>query len=93
MEPNFGGDNLELHYLDTDSFRFSFKRNKSLSEDLNFFKEDIDFSDLDPSLELYSGVNNKDNGKMKLETSPEIHLVEAVFLGSKSYSLNIKQNS
>ena len=30
---------------------------------------------------------------MKLETAPELDLDEAVFLGSKSYSFNIKQNS
>ena len=30
---------------------------------------------------------------MKLETAPELDLDEAVFLWSKSYSLNIKQNS
>ena len=30
---------------------------------------------------------------MKLETSPDLDLDEAVFLRSKSYSLNIKQNS
>ena len=30
---------------------------------------------------------------MKLETDPELDLGEAVFLRSKSYSLNIKQNS
>ena len=30
---------------------------------------------------------------MKLESAPELDLDEAVFLRSKSYSLNIKQNS
>ena len=30
---------------------------------------------------------------MKLETAPELDLDEAVFLRSKSYSLNLKQNS
>ena len=30
---------------------------------------------------------------MKLETAPELDLDEAVFLSSKSFSLNIKQNS
>ena len=30
---------------------------------------------------------------MKLETPPELDLDEAVFLRSKSYSINIKQNS
>ena len=93
MQPYFGEDNLELHYLDTDSFIFSFKPIKNLIEDLKYFKEDFDFSDLDPSHELYSKNNKKIIGKMKLETASESDLDEAVFLRSKSYSLNIKQNS
>ena len=38
MQPYFGKNNLELHYLDTDSFIFSFKPIKSLFEDLKFLK-------------------------------------------------------
>ena len=34
MQPYFGEDNLELHYLDTDSFIISFKPIKSFIEDL-----------------------------------------------------------
>ena len=93
MQPYFGEANLELHYLDTDSFIFSVKPIKSLIEDLKHFKEDFDFSDIDPSHELYSEGNKKVIGKMKLETAPEIDLYEAVFLRSKHFSLNIKQNS
>ena len=93
MQPYFGEDNLELYYLDTDSFIFSFKPIKSLIEDLKHFKDDFDFSDLDPSHELYSNENKKVIGKMKLETAPELDLDEAVFLRSKSYSLNNNQNS
>ena len=93
MQQYFGEDNFELHYLDTDSFIFSIKPIKSLIEDLKHFKEDFDFSDLDPSHELYSEDNKKVIGKMKLETAPELDLDEAVFLRSKSYSLNIKRNS
>ena len=92
MQPYFGEDKLELHYLDTDSFIFSFKPIKSLIEDLKHFKEDFGFSDLDPSHELYSKDNKKVIGKMKLETSPELDLYEAVFLRSKSYCLNIYRN-
>ena len=84
---------MELHYLDTDAFIFSFKTIKSLIDDLKNFKEYFDFSDLDPFHQLYSKDNKKVVGKMKLETSPELDLDEAVFLRSKSYSLNIKQNS
>ena len=61
---------MELLYLDTDSFIFSFKPIKSLIEDLKHFKEDFDFSNLDPSHELYSEDNKKVVGKMKLETAP-----------------------
>ena len=92
IQPYFE-DNLELHYLDTDSFIFSIKPIESLIEDLKHFKEDFDFSDLDPSHELYSETNKKVIGKKKLETAPELDLDEAVFLRSKSYSLNIKQNN
>ena len=59
MQPYFGEDNLVLHYLDTDSFIFSSKPIKSLIEDLKHFKEDFDFSDLDPSHVLYSEANKK----------------------------------
>ena len=47
VEPYFGEDNLELHYLNTDSFIFSVKPIKSLIEDLKYFKEDFNFSGLD----------------------------------------------
>ena len=93
MQPYFGEDNLELHYLDTDSIIFSLKPIKSFIEDLKHFKEDFYFNDLDPSHELYSEANKKVIAKMKLETAPELDLDEAVFLRSKSYSLNIQQNS
>ena len=93
MQPYFGEDNLKLHYLDTDSFIFSFKPIKSLIEDIKHFKEDFDFSDLDPSHELYSKDNKKVFGKMKLKTAPELDLDEAVFLRSKCFCLKVKQNS
>ena len=84
---------MELHYLDTDSFIFSFNPIKGLIEDLKHFKDDFDLSDLDPSHELYSEDIKKVIGRMKLETAPELDLDEAVFLRRKSYSLNFKQNS
>ena len=59
MQPYFGEHNLELHHLDTDSFIFSFKPVKCLVENLKLFKEDFDFSDLDPSHGLYSKDNKK----------------------------------
>ena len=93
MQPYFGEDNLELHYFDTGSFIFSFKPIKSSIEELKHFKEDFDLSDLDPSHELYSEANKNVIGKKKLETAPELDLGEAVLLRSKTYSLDIEQNS
>ena len=52
MQPYFGEDNLELHYSDADGFIFSIKPIKSLIEDFKNFKEDFNFSDLDPFHEL-----------------------------------------
>ena len=93
MQPFFGGDNLDLQYLATDSFIFSFRPIKSLIEDLKDFTNDSDFCELDQPHELYSKDSKKVIGKRKMKTAPEIDLDEAVFLRSKSYSLNIKQNS
>ena len=70
---------------------FYFEPFKSLVEDIKHFKEDFDFSDLDPSHEICSKVNKKVIEKMKLETVPDLDLDEAIFLRSKPYSLNIKQ--
>ena len=80
MQPFFGEDNLGLHYLDTDSFIFSFKPIKNLIEDIKYFLDVFDFSDLDPSQELYSKDNKKIIGKLKLETAPELDLYEARFI-------------
>ena len=43
---------IKLHYMDTDSFILSFK-SSNLSKDLEYFKDDFDFGELDPSHELY----------------------------------------
>ena len=50
MQPYFGEDNLEIHYLDTDSFIFLFSPIQSnWLDDLKHFSNDLDFGELDPS--------------------------------------------
>ena len=49
MQPYFGQDNLQIHYLDTDSFIFAINSKKGLIEDLEHFKKY-----LDPSHDLCS---------------------------------------
>ena len=78
---------VKLHYMDTDSFILSIKTG-DLINDLEYFKDDFDFSELDPSHELYNSVNKKVIGKMKIETSPIIELDNFVALRSKSYSFS-----
>ena len=79
--------NVKLHYMDTDSFILSIKTG-DLTKDLEYFKNDFDFSELDENHELYDTINEKCLGKMKLETSPIIELDNFVALRSKSYSFS-----
>ena len=75
--------------MDTDSFILIIK-NTNLSIDLEYFKDDFDFSELVKSHELYDTINQKVIGKMKIETSPFFKLDNFVALRSKSYSFTYK---
>ena len=80
---------VKLHYMDTDSFILSIKTG-DLINDLVYFKDDFDFSELDENHELYDTINKKVVFKMKIETSPIIELDNFVALRSKSYSFSYK---
>ena len=86
LQPYYSSD-VKLHYMDTDSFILSIKTG-DLINDLEYFKDDFDFSELDPSHELYNSINKKVIGKMKIETSPIIELDNFIALRSKSYSFS-----
>ena len=73
--------------MDTDSLILSIKTGDLLN-DLEYFKNDFDFSELDENHELYDTMNKKVIGKMKIETSPIIELDNFVALRSKSYSFS-----
>ena len=81
----FRKDNLKLHYIDTDAFVLSIKTGDVI-KDLEHFKDDFDFSDLDPNHQLYSPTNKKVIGKFKVETLPYLEIDEFCCLRSKSYS-------
>ena len=78
---------IKLHYMDTDSSILSIKTG-DLIKDLEYFKNDFDFSELDENHELYDTINKKVIGKRKIETSPIIELDNFVALRSKSYSFS-----
>ena len=88
LQPYYSSS-VKLHYMDTDSFIQSIKTG-DLINDLENFKDDFDFSELDENHELYDTINKKVIGKMKIETSPIIELDNFVALRSKSYSFSYK---
>ena len=88
LQPYYSSS-VKLHYMDTDSFILSIKTG-DLINDLEYFKDDFDFSELDENHELYDAINKKVIGKLKIETSPIIELDNFVALRSKSYSFSYK---
>ena len=57
--------------MDTDSFIPSIETGDRI-RDLEFFKNDFDFTELDENHELYDTITKKFIGKIKIETSPMI---------------------
>ena len=67
LQPYFGHKNIQLHYMDTDSFVLSVNT-KDIIKDLKNLEDIIDFSNLDENQELFSNKNKKVIGKVKIET-------------------------
>ena len=91
LQPYFGQENLQLHYVDTDGM-FSSMKTKDIIKDLKNLEDIFDFSNLDKNHELYSEKNKKVIGKFKLETPKNIWIGEFVCLRSKAYSFKCKDN-
>ena len=67
LQPYFGMEYIQLHYMDTDNFILSVNAN-DLIKDLNKLEKKIDFSNLNKSHGIFSGKNKKFIGKFKIET-------------------------
>ena len=67
----FRQGNIQLHYMDTDSFVLSVNT-KDISEDLKNLEDIFDFSNLDKNHELFINENKKVIGKFKIETPKNI---------------------
>ena len=83
FQPYWHQENLKLLYADTDSMILSIKT-QDIEKDLEYFKDDFDFSNL--KHRLYDPIHEKVIGKMKIETDKAIYLDEFIALRSKSYS-------
>ena len=91
LQPYFGQENLQLHYIDTDGKILSMRTEKII-KDLKNLEDISDFSNLDKNHELYSNKNKKVIGKFKIETPKNIGIDEFVCLRSKAYSFKCKNN-
>ena len=91
LQPYFGQENLQLHYIDTDGMILSMKT-ENIIKDLKSLEDIFDFSNLDESHELFSNINKKVIGKFKNECPKNIWIDEFVCLRSKAYSFKCKND-
>ena len=89
LQPFFGQENLQFHYIDTDGMILSMKT-KDIIKDLKNLEDIFDFSNLDKNHELFSEKNKKVIGKFKNECPRNIWIDEFVCLRSKAHSFKCK---
>ena len=92
LQPYFGQENLELHFIDTDGMILSMKTEKSFN-DLKILEDIFDFSNVDENHELFSNKTKKVIGKTKIEAPKKIWIDEFVCLISKAYSFECNDNN
>ena len=85
LQPYFGQKNIQLHYMDTDSFVLSVNTN-DIIKDLKNLEDIFDFINLDENHEIFSIKNKKVIGKFEIETPKIIWIDEFVSLRSKTYA-------
>ena len=92
LQPYFGYENIQLHYMDTDSFVLSVNT-QNIIKDLRNLEDIFDFSNLDKTHELFSIKNKKVIGYFKIETPKNIWIDEFVCLRSKMYAFKCGDDS
>ena len=92
LQPFFGQENIQLHYMDCDSFVLGIET-QNIFNDLKNLEDFFDFSNLDKKHELFSNKNKKVVGKFKIETPENIWIDEFIALRSKCYAFKCGDNS
>ena len=92
LQPYFGQENIQLHFMATDSFVLSVNT-KDIIKDLKNLEDIFDFSNLDENHELFSNKNKKVFGKFKIETPKNIWIDEFICLRSKCYAFKCGADS
>ena len=89
LQPYFGQESLQLHYMDFGSFVLRMK-SENIIKDLKNLKDIFDFSNMDENHELYSERNKKVLDKFKIETPKNVFIDEFIALRSKIYASKCK---
>ena len=92
LQVYFGQENIQLHYMDTDSFVLSVNT-KDIIKDFKNLEDIFDFINSDKNHELFSKKNKKVIGKFKIETPKNILIDEFVCLRSKMYAFKCGDDS
>ena len=92
FQPYFGQKNIQLHYMDTDSFILSVNT-KDIVKDLKNLDDMFDFSNLDKNHELFSNKNKEVIGFFKIETPKSIWIDEFICLRIKMYAFKCGDDS
>ena len=67
LEPYFGQENIQLHYIGTDAFLLSVNTN-DIIRDLKYLEDIFDFINLDEKHELFSNKNKNRLGFFKRDS-------------------------
>ena len=92
LQPYFGQENIQLHYMDCDSFVLSIET-ENIINDLKNLEDLFDFGNLDKNHELFNKKSKKVVGKFKIETPENIWIDEFVGLRSKCYAFKCGNDS
>ena len=91
LQPFFGQENLQLHYIDTDGMILSMNT-KDIINGLKILEDIFNFSNLDENHELFGNKNKKIIGKFRIETPKKFWIYEFVCSRSKAYSFKCNDN-
>ena len=92
LQACFEQENIQLHYMDCDSFVLSIET-QNIINDLKNLENLFDFSNFNKNHELFSNKNKKVVGKFKIETPKNIWIDEFVALRSKCYAFKCDNDS
>ena len=87
LQPFFGQENIQLHFIDTDAFVLSVNT-EDIIKDLKNLQDMFDFSNLDKNHHLFRNKNKKLIGFSKIEAPKNICIDEFVCIRSKMYAFN-----